>query len=108
MAHTISLEHSQSLATLREWIPTGSRVFTVLRSVSRSGMRREIGLIVWPTGSDRPIHPNFHAARVLKLRVGSRDGIVVHGCGMDMGFDLVYHLGCALYDEPYSLHHEWL
>ena len=108
MARTTSTEQIQSLITLRDWIPSGSRVFTVLRSTSRSGMRREIGLIVWPTGSDRPIHPDFHVARVLRLRLGKRDGVVVDGCGMDMGFDLVYRLACLLHDDPQSLTHEWL
>lgn len=64
MASTTATELPQSLITLRKWIPSGSRVFTILRSVSRSGMRREIGLIVWFLGSDRPIQPNFHIARV--------------------------------------------
>lgn len=108
MARTLSPEYNQSLITLREWIPTGSRVFTVLRSVSRSGLRREIGLIVWPAGSDRPIHPNFHVARVLQLRMGKRNGVIVNGCGMDMGFDVVDRLACVLHDDPNSLTHEWL
>jgi hypothetical protein len=108
MARISATELSESLTTLREWIPRDSVVFTILRSVSRSGMRREIGVVVFPPGSKRPVHPNYSVSLVLGLRQGKRDGVIVNGCGMDMGFEIVYRLGSKLYDEGYALKHEWL
>jgi hypothetical protein len=99
---------SESLNRLREWMPKGSRVFTILRSVSKSGMQREIAVVVWLPGEDRPIHPNFHVSRALGLRFGKRESLVLQGCGMDMGFELVYRLASALHDDPNALIHEWL
>jgi hypothetical protein len=61
MARTNNQAHS--LDQLRQWLPRGTRVFTILRSVSRSGMRREVSVVVWQPGEDRPIHPNIMFAR---------------------------------------------
>lgn len=91
---------------LRELVPRGTRVFTILRRAARSGMSREIGLVVMSNG--RPLHPNWLACQVLGLRQGDRDGIVVRGCGMDMGFAVVTDLAQALYADPCALSHEWL
>lgn len=108
MARIDAQERTESLTRLREWMPKGSRVFTILRSVSKSGMRREVAVVVWLPGEARPIHPNFHVSRALGLRFGKRQGLVMEGCGMDMGFELVYRLASALHDDPNALTHEWL
>jgi hypothetical protein len=55
MARTSTPEKSESLARLRKWMPKGSRVFTILRSVSKSGMQREIAVVVWLPGEGRPM-----------------------------------------------------
>tara|TARA_Y100000114_G_scaffold149361_1_gene163424 strand:- start:599 stop:1033 length:435 start_codon:yes stop_codon:yes gene_type:complete len=36
------------------------------------------------------------------------DGVVVKGCGMDMGFHTVYSLSRKLYDDGYRFKHRWL
>lgn len=68
---------------------------------------------------------DYWAARALGYRIGKHGGIVVGGCGMDMGFHLVYNLGRTLWptgtDNPhgrrnghpdsdggYALKHGWL
>ncbi|NYE30961.1 hypothetical protein HDE78_003938 [Rhodanobacter sp. K2T2] len=108
MARTRTNDQSPSLEQLRQWLPKGTRVFTILRSVSRSGMRREISVVVFLPGDDRPIHPNHHVCKVLGLRRGKSDGVVLNGCGMDMGFHLVYELAHALYGDTDALTQEWL
>ena len=45
------------------------------------------------------IHPNFAAAAALGCRMGKRDGLIVGGCGMDMGFEIVYNLGRTLWPD---------
>lgn len=111
------INEDSDLANLRRWMPEGSTVFTILRNVSRSGMQREIGLVTFPDGSKNldgsnlyPVHPNYSAARVTDYRLSeSGDGLVVKGCGMDMGWHYVTQvLSYALYGKPDALKQVWL
>lgn len=87
---------------LREWVKPGDTVHTILDHVSSSGMTRHIRLVlVKPDGVI--LHPNYNAAIVLGYAQAKRgDGLVVGGCGMDMGFHLVHSLGYALFGEEAS------
>jgi hypothetical protein len=60
-------------------------------------MQREITLI---TPSCQRI--DHFAATVMEHRIGSHDGIVVRGCGMDMGFHLVYNLSSILFADSFT------
>lgn len=108
-------------------IKPGMTVYTILRSVSRSGMKRTISLFVIPDDGDGKPEPRTINHKVAQL-IGAReddDGIVMTGCGMDMGFQAVYSLGAALWPdgtpEPhgrrngaddssggYALRHSWI
>jgi hypothetical protein len=113
-------EQQQAVERLKEILPEGSTVHTVLRHVSQSGMLRRIDLyrfvavppekkqweddpdvqILWLTGD---------AARVLNLRRHrDREGLEVGGCGMDMGFHVVYELARRLFGDGYALNQKWL
>lgn len=128
----------EAIEKLRGWIKPGDTVYTVLESVSRSGMSRTIrvvlphvdvpavvdGVVVCrhtaETCPGRPcaegcdhveyapalpqpprvsfLHPNHAIGVALGLRQAKRgDGLIVGGCGMDMGFHLVYELSAMLY-----------
>lgn len=103
-------EKTEALANLREWLPKGSTVYTILRGVSRSGISRDIGLVILCADeSGKPFfrHPNHAAATVLGLSL-KRDAMRVIGCGMDMGFHIVSTLSRALYGDDYAIKHEWL
>lgn len=103
-------------AELRARLKPGMEVLCVLRHVSRSGMQRVIDLKILENGALRGI--GWTAARALGDRYDTkRDGIVVVGCGMNMGFDLVYRLGWALFqgkmpksghDAGYALRSRWV
>lgn len=98
---------AETLDQLREWMPKGSTVYTILRHVSRSGMRRSIGLVVFKDGY--ALHPNYRTCEVLGRRQSKDDdGVICDGGGMDMGFDLVYSLAHKLYGDGYALKHQWL
>ena len=105
---------AEQLDKLRKWYPKGSTVFTILRNVSRSGMQRQISVVCLEHDATRGMyatHPNFAVATVLGRRLargGGSDSIICNGCGMDMGFDLVYSLANALYGDGYALKQEWL
>lgn len=99
-------------AQLERLCPRGTTVYTVLRSTVRSGMSRRIDLYVIVDGE--PVWISGYAALMLGLPQPD-DGIRVNGCGMDIGFALVYDLSCALHcpgtydhDSAYSLKHRWL
>lgn len=92
---------------LRKLVRPGDTVYCILRHVSGSGMSRRISFAV--AKKDRG--PNAYkegrpyirdisnlVADAIDSRQHDRDGsLIVGGCGMDMGFHVVYSLGCALW-----------
>ena len=97
-------EQTEALERLRGWLKPGDTVHCILRNVSRSGMQREIGLVIQK--GDSMLHPNHAAACVLGERLGKRDGVIVGGCGMDMGFHLVYSLSRRLFPDGFGIEGE--
>jgi len=97
-------EKSESRQVLLELLKPGDTVYTVLKHVSRSGMMRHIQLKIARDGDICDI--TYHAARVLGGSIAKDGGIRVAGCGMDMGFALIYNLGAVLWPngtpEPHS------
>lgn len=132
MPRTTKQERETALTELRALCPPGTTVYTVLRSVSRSGMSRVIDLYVIQDGEPRWL--SGYARHVLDYRLAKQDrGLCVSGGGMDMGFHLVHSLSYALHgtdpdapiftaeamrltlhDKPeclrpgYTLNHRWL
>lgn len=93
----------------------GHRVYTKLEHVSKSGMTRYISVYAAEGGHIRNI--TWHVAQVLGWKRSDKynGGIKVEGCGMDMGFHLIYNLSMKLYcpdgytqEGAYKLRHEWL
>jgi hypothetical protein len=108
-------ERAEAIARMHEWVKPGDTVYTILRHVSRSGMQREIGVVLMlPDDRKRDLdarhggmtpvdlHPNYPVAKVIGARVGKRDGVIMGGCGMDMGFALVYELSARLYPDGFG------
>jgi len=88
-------------------------VYTLLRSVSSSGMTRHISLKV-ASGSNI-FDITYLAAQTMKDKLSEKNGhntIKVNGCGMDMGFHLVYSLSSVLFAGEdragYKLSQRWL
>lgn len=88
-------------------------VYTILRSVSASGMTRRISFKVIDDTSIFDI--TYLVAQALGEKVVDAHGfnaIRVNGCGMDMGFHMVYNLSSVLYAGQeragYKLSHRWL
>ena len=118
-----ALYKEQSCKALLKILKPGQTVYTMLRSVSSSGMSRRISLFVCDGSDMRCIDSTVSV--VTGHRESEKGGIVMSGCGMDMGFALVYDLGAALWPngtkephssrngEPdctggYALKHKWL
>lgn len=108
--------------SLKKLLKPNTIVYTVLREVSKSGMTRHIDMYV--IKKNKPVYISGYAAMVMGYSRPD-NGIKVQGCGMDMGFHLVYTLGARLWPngtrnphgtrngEPdhsggYALKHEWI
>jgi hypothetical protein len=100
---------------LTHYVSEGDTVYTVLRSVSSSGMSRTMSLKVAKDG--KILDLTYYAAIVLEwplVEVNGSRALRVGGCGMDMGFHTVYSLARSLFredlntkDAGYSLNHAW-
>ena len=98
-------EKMEARERLLEILKPGMTVFTALKHVSASGMSRSIQLKIVEGGDICDI--SYYAARAMGDKIDSKHGgIKIGGCGMDMGFALVYNLGMALWpqgtDKPHG------
>ena len=83
---------------LRELLPPGTTVYTKLNHVSSSGMMRVIEVMIFK--DNEPRYLTYSVADILDYKLHNKyEGLKVHGCGMDMGFSVVYNLSRALYSE---------
>ena len=95
--NTKDTEKTEALDRLREIVPVGATLRTILRHRTASGMSRSISVIyVSPDSTVFDLDYWIATAGIAKMdRV--HGGLKMGGCGMDMGFALVYNLGRALY-----------
>lgn len=125
------LQEAEAILHLREVLKPGDTVYTVLRHVSRSGMSRNIDL--YYIADNRPVWISAYVGHAIGSPQSRKNwersqGLTVGGCGMDMGFHLVYSLGRVLFrdgfkvngrgrngdisghdkDGGYALEHRWL
>ena len=91
---------AQAIEHLRAILKPGATVHCVLRNVSRSGMMRHIDF--YKMGADGPVYLSGWIATALDMRRADSGGIKVSGCGMDMGFSVVYSLSSVLYGKFYN------
>jgi len=72
-------------------------VYTVLRHTSRSGGMRVIDCFI--ILEDTPYCISHLVSKVLDLKLHKQHyGVVINGCGMDMGFHLIYSLSSVLFN----------
>jgi len=92
---------AQAKADLLAFITPGQTIHCILRHVAKSGMSRRISLFVIQNGEPRNI---TGTAAVAMDRTLNRDefSIVVGGCGMDMGWHLVYSLSRCLFPDGFG------
>jgi hypothetical protein len=83
---------------LTHYVNAGDTVYTILHSVSTSGMTRHYSLAVARDNKIENI--TYYAAHALGWSLSEKDGhrtIKVQGCGMDMSFHLVSTLSAVLF-----------
>lgn len=104
---TKKLEQQQAQAELTKILNDiqADTIYTVLRHVSNSGMQREISVKMIDAG--RVIHLDWLVATALGLKQGKHNGLVIRGCGMDMGFHIVDGIKQTCKPSK-SFRHEWI
>ncbi len=97
------MEKEEAEKALRKMCKPGSTVYTILRHVSSSGMSRRISCFI--IDKDRkPLTIDWYIEKLgLYKRHKSKEGLIVGGCGMDMGFDVVYQTSGQLYPKGFKL-----
>lgn len=94
------------IAYLRELFPPGAKVFCTVTNVARSGMSRSIRVFAIMAG-DREHGPEPRdVSDAVAAVIGARSvkgGVLMGGCGMDMGFALTYELSHALYPDGFGI-----
>ena len=100
MAKYTKAEQKESLERLQKLLKPGDTIYCILRSVSRSGMSRDISLYFIEGGT--PHYLDYSAACVLGYPMSKNSGIKVNGGGMDMGFHLVYSLSSAVFQKGFE------
>lgn len=77
-------------------------VYTLVKRVSSSGMSRHIQCFIVRDG--RICNITYWASKILGYKI-NRDtgGLIVGGCGMDMGFHVVYSLSRRLFPDGFKL-----
>jgi hypothetical protein len=118
------LEIKEARRELKKYIRPHTVVYTLLRNCSASGMSRRIDVYV--IRQNKPWRLTHLVAKLLGYSQSKSDyALVVGGCGMDMGFHVVYSMGRMLWPhgtrkphgerngEPdreggYAIKHSWL
>ena len=98
-------ERGESLKMLKDWVKPGTQIYTILRHVSRSGMSRQISFVMFE--NNKPILLDYHISRLLGYKVGKHDGLIIGGCGMDMGFHVTYTLARVLWPNGHTCLGDW-
>jgi hypothetical protein len=105
MSKQSDIERQQAIERLRELLKPGDTVYTTLKHVSRSGMMRSIDLHLI-----RDNEPRWIASLVATACDYSwdekRECLKVSGCGMDMGFAVVYELSRTLFPDGFGVEGE--
>lgn len=87
---------AQAKAHLLSMLKPGDTVHTILNHCSASGMSRSISLAIVHEGSI--VKLDYWLAQAKGEHIDPKHGgLKVSGCGMDMGFHLVYNMGRMLW-----------
>ena len=97
------LERMEAITKLQGMLKPGFRVYTILRHVSSSGMSRDISVAIGAGNDIQDI--TWYVSRAMGETLRDSKGhraIRVGGCGMDMGFNLVYNLSRTLFPNGFK------
>lgn len=92
----------RALERLHDEVRAGDTLWTVVRHVTGSGMTRWID--VYKLVDNDRVYLSHAAALACGRKVNNKnhDGVECGGCGMDMGFDLIYSVSRAMFPEGFD------
>jgi hypothetical protein len=96
------MKQPKPIPEILQSIRPGDTIYTILRHVSPSGMTRWIAPVIYQNGDPRYLSYAIAETGLYTLD-RNRDALKVTGCGMDMGFDVVYNLGRILFPDGFGL-----
>lgn len=88
----------QAIGSLREILKPGQTVYSVLRHVSASGMSRRISFMI-PVADGSIQNLDYFIGLACDYKQSDNQGLIVSGCGMDMGFAVVYRIGRIVWPD---------
>jgi hypothetical protein len=95
-------ERQEYIEKLRELLKPGDVVYTTVKHVSRSGMSRSIDVKI--IRGNEPQWLSYWVAKACDFGFDERrEAVKVGGCGMDMGFHIVYTLGGVLFPDGFGV-----
>ena len=100
-------EKKTAIETLKKEIKKGDSIYTVLTKVNNMGTYRHIKPILFK--DNQPLFLTYQIATALQYPIKEKTySIGVGGCGMDMGFHLIYNLSSTLFGDGYAIKQRWL
>lgn len=100
-------EKIEAIEHLKKYINKGDTLYTSVQKVSTSGMYRHIKVIGIKENS--PLFFSWYVATATGYPYKEKTNAVgVGGCGMDMGFHLIYTLSQILYKDGYAIQQRWI
>lgn len=101
------MNREEAIEKLKEAIKPGDTLYTQLEHVTKSGMTRFIK--VRKIEDNYPYDWTYLVAKALDWKYSDKHyGVKVGGCGMDMGFHLIYSLSHVLHNDGYAINQRWL
>ena len=95
----------------KEMLKNSKYVYTILRHCSKSGMKRIISVYIIINSEHYSLDFNIEQLKIAK-RDKDGKGLIVKGCGMDMGFWLVNNIFAKMFGYDYNWQekhkHQWL
>ena len=113
MAKPSKTDVLEAQTSLRAQLYSGQRIYCILRHASASGMSRVIELMTLEVSDAGTVSPRTISRRAAIATMNrfddKREGVVMKGCGMDMGFALVDDLSRSIgLTGDLALQHVWL
>lgn len=100
---------AEAKASAIAFIGDAKTISTIVRTVSASGMSRTMSAYIVKNGEIACIDHHITALKAGSARAARNGvGFTVSGCGMDMGFHVVYSLSQTLYGKSDTLKQTWI
>lgn len=101
----LTIEQQEYLDGLKAMLPKGSKIYTLVRSVSSSGMSRRISIFIVDDNELINLDRYIERSGIAKRRA-NKQGLYIQGTGMDMCFALTYDIAMTLHGDGYSITNE--